>query len=49
MGVAKGTEGAESSTARSAVEEPVMRGSGSVVGGVCDRPDGGELDVGGMT
>lgn len=48
-GVARDAGGAESRTARRAVEEPVMRGSGSAPGGVCDRLDGGELEAGGIT
>lgn len=46
-GVGRDAGGAESRTARRAVEEPVMRGSGSC--GVCDRLDGGEVEAGGMT
>lgn len=48
-GAGRGTGGAESRTARRAVEEPVMRGSASVLDDVCDRPDGGGVDAGGIT
>lgn len=48
VGMGSGEGGAESRTARRAVEEPVMRGSGSAPGDVCDRPDGDDVEAAGM-